>query len=73
MASLPIELVTSHLQDAGNRYRLYRNDKGIPWHIFLDDLAPKREDGFPDYTDPRVFPALWQQSPGCEKTLADRP
>ena len=73
MASLPIELVTSHLQDAGNRYRLYRNDKGIPWHIFLDDLAPKREDGTPDYTDPSVFPALWQQPLGREKTAADRP
>ncbi|TKB66032.1 MAG: hypothetical protein E8D52_16785 [Nitrospira sp.] len=46
------------VQDAGNRYRLYHNAKGIPWHIFLDDLAPKREDGFPDYTEPSVFPVL---------------
>ena len=60
-----------HLQDAGNRYRLYRNDKGIPWHIFLDDLAPKRGDGFPDYTDPTVFPTLWQQPEGREETAAD--
>mgnify|MGYP001205313230 CR=1 FL=1 len=49
-----------HLQDADNQYRLYRNEKGIPWHIFLDDLAPKREDGFPDYTDPIIFPTLWK-------------
>ena len=67
---LPITLVALpfavHLQDAGNRYRLYRNDKGIPWHIFLDDLAPKREDGFSDYTDPSVFPALWKQPRGCK-------
>lgn len=49
-----------HLQDADNRYRVYRNEKGIPWHIFLDDLAPKREDGFPDYTDPLIFPTLWE-------------
>ena len=41
-------------------------------HIFLDDLAPKRKDGFPDYTDPSLFPALWQQPLGCEKTTADR-
>ena len=61
------------LQDAGNRYRLCRNDKGIPWHIVLDDLAPKREDGTPDYTNPSVFPALWQQPLECEKTAPDRP
>jgi len=62
-----------HLQDAGNRYRLYRNNKGIPWHIFLDDLAPKHEDGTPDYTDPSVFPVLWEQLRECEETADDRP
>ena len=49
-----------HLQDADNRYRVYRNEQGIPWHIFLDDLAPKLVDGTPDYTDPTVFPTLWE-------------
>ncbi len=53
-----------HLQDAGNRYRLYRNERGIPWHIFLDDLAPKREDGTPDYSDPHVFPIVWNHPAG---------
>jgi Phytanoyl-CoA dioxygenase (PhyH) len=48
-----------HLQDEPNQYRLRRNDHGIPWHIYLDDLASKREDGTPDYADPRVFPTLW--------------
>ena len=62
-----------HVQDAGNRYRLYRNDKGIPWHIFLDDLARKGDNGFPDYTDPKVFPVLWQQPVECENTAADQP
>ncbi len=61
-----------HLQDAGNRYRLYRNTKGIPWHIFLDDLAPPGEDGFPDYTHPSVFPTLWQQPDEREATGSDR-
>lgn len=51
-----------HVQDAGNRYRLHRNAQGTPWHIFLDDLAPPGKDGFPDYTHPSVFPALWQPS-----------
>ncbi len=31
-----------HLQDTSNWYRLHHNDKSIPWHIFLDDLVPKR-------------------------------
>lgn len=61
-----------HLQDAGNRYRLYRNAKGIPWHIFLDDLARPGKDGFPDYTDPKVFPTLWQQPEEREATGSDR-
>ena len=49
-----------HLQDADNRYHLHRKGQGVPWHIFLDDLAPKREDGFPDYADPIIFPTLWK-------------
>ncbi len=50
-----------HLQDVSNRYRRHLNDQGVPWHIFLDDLAPTCADGTPDYTDPIVFPALWDQ------------
>ena len=50
-----------HLQDAHNRYRRYNNEKGIPWHIFLDDLASKLKDGSPDYSDPTIFPLLWEQ------------
>lgn len=50
-----------HLQDGPNQYCLRRNEHEIPWHIYLDDLAPQREDGFPDYTDPSIFPALWRQ------------
>ncbi|MBX3234780.1 MAG: phytanoyl-CoA dioxygenase family protein [Nitrospiraceae bacterium] len=52
-----------HLQDEANRFRLYRNEKGIPWHIFLDDLAAKQSDGTPDYSDPAVFPTIWPVSP----------
>lgn len=48
-----------HLQDEANRYRVHRNEQGIPWHIFLDDLAAKRSDGTPDYSDPATFPAIW--------------
>ncbi len=51
-----------HLQDEVNRYRVYRNESGIPWHIFLDDLAAKRSDGTPDYSDPATFPVIWPSS-----------
>lgn len=50
-----------HLQDETNRYCLYRNERGIPWHIFLDDLAIRCEDGTPNYADPAVFPVIWNE------------
>ena len=51
-----------HMQDATNRYRVHRNAQGIPWHLYLDDLAPKNKDGLPDYADPHVFPVLWEDT-----------
>jgi hypothetical protein len=51
-----------HLQDVANRYRLHCNPQGIPWHIFLDDLAAKDELGYPNYADPHVFPVLWDET-----------
>lgn len=48
-----------HLQPMENRYRVHRNEQGVPWHIFNDDLARKLADGTPDYADPAVFPLLW--------------
>jgi ectoine hydroxylase-related dioxygenase (phytanoyl-CoA dioxygenase family) len=48
-----------HMQDAANRYRVYRNDKGIPWRLVNDQLCRLAADGTPDYTDPQVFPLLW--------------
>jgi len=48
-----------HLQDVDNRYRLYRNEQGVPWHLVNDDLCRVTADGSPDYTDPGPFPVLW--------------
>jgi len=48
-----------HMQDSSNRYRVFHNDEGVPWHITDDDLARKDSNGRPDYTDPAVFPVLW--------------
>lgn len=54
-----------HLQDFANRYRFHCNEEGIPWHIFLDDLVSRCEDGTPNYADPAVFPVVWNEHSVC--------
>jgi hypothetical protein len=56
-----------HLQDASNRYRVHLNQKGVPWHIFIDDLLRKGADGLPDYGDPNVLPILWSAAAAAER------
>jgi hypothetical protein len=51
-----------HLQDESNRHRVYRNERGIPWHIVNDRLCRVTADGTPDYTDPNAFPVLWDEA-----------
>jgi hypothetical protein len=63
-ADRPRTSLALHLQDASNRYRVFHNSAGIPWHITNDDLARKGADGLPDYTDPAVFPVLWAEGDG---------
>jgi hypothetical protein len=58
-SDLPRVSLGIHMQDGDNRYRVYRNEQGIPWHLPNDDLCRRTEDGLPDYTDPEVFPVLW--------------
>ena len=50
-----------HMQDDSNRYRVFLNDKGIPWQLANDRLCRSAPDGTPDYTDPAVFPTLWDE------------
>ena len=68
-----------HLQDGANRYRLYRNEQGVPLHLVDDDLCRATADGTPDYTDPEPFPVLWSDEEfdrtgdsGCTVTRTDR-
>ena len=58
---LPRVSLAIHMQDGANRYRPYRNEQGIPWHVPNDDLCRTTDDGVPDYTDPDVFPVLWSE------------
>lgn len=51
--------IALHMQDSSNRYRVFHNDEGVPWHLTNDDLARKDSNGSPDYTDQDVFPVLW--------------
>jgi ectoine hydroxylase-related dioxygenase (phytanoyl-CoA dioxygenase family) len=55
----PRTSIALHLQDGKNRYRIFLNERGEPWHITNDDLCRKDADGHPDYSDPAAFPVLW--------------
>jgi hypothetical protein len=50
-----------HLQDEANHYRPYRNAKGEQIHLTQDSWCRKLPNGDPDYSDPEVFPALWEE------------
>lgn len=49
-----------HLQDHENRYRSFKNEKGQDIHIFVEKLCRKLPNGEPDFSDPDIFPGLWQ-------------
>lgn len=49
-----------HLQDGENRYRAFQNAKGQDIHIFDEQLCRQLPNGDPDFSDPAVFPVLWQ-------------
>jgi Phytanoyl-CoA dioxygenase (PhyH) len=58
--TFPRTSIALHMQDEKNRYQVYRNEAGEPWHIVNDDLCRKNGDGHPDYTDPAAFPVLFR-------------
>ena len=58
-AASPRQSLAVHMQDAANRYRLFKNEQGIPWRLVIDRMCRTIDDETPDYTDPDVFPVLW--------------
>lgn len=53
-------VVVINLQNEENRYQTYWNN-GKQIHHCLDKLCRKQENGFPDYTDPAIFPLIWSE------------
>ncbi len=51
-----------HLQDGDNRYQPCWNTQGQEIHIFDEQICRKLPNGEPDFSDPQVFPVLWQES-----------
>ena len=50
--------VIVNLQDRENRYQNFWNN-GKQIHHALDSFCRQQANGFPDYTDPHVFPVVW--------------
>jgi ectoine hydroxylase-related dioxygenase (phytanoyl-CoA dioxygenase family) len=53
--------VTVDLQDGDNRYRRLPEDQLERHSHSNDGLCRKQANGDPDYTDPAVFPMLWEE------------
>ncbi|MBD2308790.1 phytanoyl-CoA dioxygenase family protein [Chroococcidiopsis sp. FACHB-1243] len=50
-----------HMQDDGNHYRPFWNQKGEQIHIGYEALCRKLHNGHPDFSDPALFPILWSE------------
>jgi len=50
-----------HLQDRSNRYQPYVDSKGKEIHIFDEQLCRTLPNGDPDFSDPKIFPVVWNK------------
>ncbi|HKW91846.1 MAG TPA: phytanoyl-CoA dioxygenase family protein [Methylomirabilota bacterium] len=50
-----------HFQDGDNHYRPYRDARGREVHIFDERLCRTLANGDPDFSDPDVFPTVWEE------------
>jgi ectoine hydroxylase-related dioxygenase (phytanoyl-CoA dioxygenase family) len=50
-----------HLQDGDNQYHAFRTPQGQDVHMFDEQLCQKLPNGDPDFSDPQIFPVLWQE------------
>lgn len=60
-AGRPRLAMAIHLQPGDNRYRPFTTADGREIHIFDERLCRRTPAGEPDFTDPEVFPVLWQE------------
>lgn len=61
-SALPRLAFAVHLQDGDNHYRPFCIEQGKEIHMFDEQLCRKLPNGYPDFSDPSVFPLLWQES-----------
>jgi ectoine hydroxylase-related dioxygenase (phytanoyl-CoA dioxygenase family) len=61
LSSQPRIALAIHFQDRDNQYQPYWNDAGQEIHIFNEQLCQKLPNGHPDFSDPNIFPVLWQE------------
>lgn len=59
-SNLPRLAFALYLQDDDNRYQPFWNN-GKQIHHFLDSMCRKLPNGYPDYSDPAIFPVLWKE------------
>ena len=59
-----------HLQDLCNHYRPYTDSKGKEIHIFDEQLCRTLPNGNPDFSDPKVFPVVWDASSTSQPSLS---
>lgn len=59
-AGRPRVSMAIHLQAGDNRYRPFTTADGREIHIFDERLCRRTPAGDPDFTDPAVFPVLWE-------------
>ena len=51
-----------HMQDEANEYRAATRPDGRPVQLYNDFICAKNSMGVPDYSDPVVFPTLWNST-----------
>lgn len=54
-----------HMQAGNNQYNPLPNPQGGLFHHHLDRFCRRRSDGHPDYSDPLVFPLIWDETAHC--------
>ena len=61
-STLPRISLAIHMQDERNCYHRYLNDQGVAWQLPNDRMCRRSPDGMPDYSDPEIFPVLWDET-----------
>lgn len=61
LTDTPRVALAIHMQDQANHFEPNVDEHGKPASHINDFLCRKDENGYPDYSDPDVFPVLWSE------------